>query len=225
MKTIDKILENNYKNLNGYGDSKEVRRGSGESKKTSEIKINTDKEIKHSANSTNSTQQTSNTTNIQNTTVSQPKYSMQNLLRDEDQKKVTTTSNTGYVSQNSIQSNTPSSSNTTNTGNPTPSKDGMISFKMDPNSSDLKDMKVNVNMDAETAYRLYQDNKKYLPTGQQVLSGMKTTANFAASAANTVTKDDSPLVTGNKPQTKTKDPLTSLFGLGSKATNTKKGQF
>jgi hypothetical protein len=88
-------------------------------------------------------------------------------------------------------------------------------------------MKVNVNMDAETAYRLYQENKKYLPTGQQVLAGAKASANFASKAADTLTKEDSSLVTGNKPQVKqTKnDPLTSLFGASKKDDKSKKGMF
>jgi hypothetical protein len=202
MKSIDKILENNYKNLNGYGDNPSIRRNSvdrSETKIQSEIKVNTEKEIKYNPNMNNNTL---------------PKNSMQNILREEDSKKQT------------IPTNQPSSTNQ----NPSTSKEGMISFKMDPNSSDLKDVRVNVNMDAETAYRLYQDNKKYLPTTQQVISGVKTTASFAEKTANSMNKEDPGLVTGNKQQTKTKDPLTSLFGTGgSKSTQSsqpsKKGMF
>jgi hypothetical protein len=140
---------------------------------------------------------------------------MQNILREEDQRKQTNPTN--QPSSNPAQ-------------NQSSTKDGMITFKMDPNSSDLKDMKVNVNMDADTAYRLYQENKKYLPTTQQVISGVKTTASFAEKTANSMNKEDPGLVTGNKPQTKTnKDPLTSLFGNGSKASQSsqpsKKGMF
>jgi hypothetical protein len=96
-------------------------------------------------------------------------------------------------------------------------KDPMISIKMDPNSSDLKDMKVNINMDAETAYKLYQNNKQHLPTGQQMLNGVKATANFVEKNSGALQGSEAPIVTGVKPQPKknTFDPL-SLFGLGKK---------
>jgi hypothetical protein len=123
-------------------------------------------------------------------------------------------------------------------------KEPAISIKMDPNSNDLKDMKVNVNMDAETAYNFYQSNKKYLPTTQQVMSGAKATANFVEKNSSALTSEDdtstnSSMITGNKSQSKKiNDPLTSLFGSGgnktaktnnssntSATTNTKKGMF
>lgn len=189
MKTIDKILENNYKNMNGYGDNGNVRKNSLDNKNVIEIENKTDKEIKQDVSTTKNS-------------ITQPKNSMQSLLRDEDYKKVPDNSN----NQNNQQSSNNSS---------------MITFKMDPNSNDLKDMKVNVNMDGETAYRLYQENKKYLPTTQQVISGVKATANLAEKTANSVNKDDTNMVTGNKSQNKSKDPLTSLFGGGAK----KKGMF
>jgi len=92
--------------------------------------------------------------------------------------------------------------------------DNSISIKIDPNAKDLKDVKVNVNMDAESAYKFYQNNKQHLPTGSQVLSAAKATAEFAEKANNNLNNEPN-LVTGNKPQTKkTTDPLSSSSGGG-----------
>jgi hypothetical protein len=81
--------------------------------------------------------------------------------------------------------------------------------------------KVNVNMDADTAYKLYQSNKQYLPTTQQMIQGATKTAEVVSSINN---NDD--VVTGNKapPKKGIFDPLTSLFGSGPKK-DPKKGQF
>jgi hypothetical protein len=86
-------------------------------------------------------------------------------------------------------------------------------------------------MDAESAYKLYQNNKQYLPTTQQILSGANKTAEVVQNSG--VLKDE--IVTGNKnpPKKGLLDPLTSLFGKSSKETPTvqtqqpvnKKGQF
>lgn len=106
---------------------------------------------------------------------------------------------------------------------------GNISIKFDP-AGDIKDAKLKVDMDAETAWNFYQNNKKYLPTTQQVISGAKATANFVEKTGNKLNEYDSnstqvsqnekeTLVTGNKnPQSKKQtDPLTmaNLFGLKS----------
>lgn len=86
--------------------------------------------------------------------------------------------------------------------------DNSISVKIDPNAKDLKDVKVNVNMDAESAYKFYQNNKQYLPTGAQVLQAAKSTAEFAEKANNNLNSEPN-LVTGNKPTKKNIDPLSS----------------
>ncbi len=108
---------------------------------------------------------------------------------------------------------------------------GNISIKFDP-AGDIKDAKLKVDMDAETAWNFFQNNKKYLPTTQQVISGAKATANFVEKTGNKLNEYDSnstqpsqnekekeTLVTGNKnPQSKkATDPLTmaNLFGLKS----------
>jgi hypothetical protein len=99
-------------------------------------------------------------------------------------------------------------------------KDPILTLKMDPNSTDLKDVKIGVNMDAETAYKLYQDNKQYLPSKEQMLAGAAKGADFV--------QQNNEVITGSKGDpTKKKsafDPLTSLFGFGSKKETTKEVQ-
>jgi hypothetical protein len=153
-------------------------------------------------------------TNINNTKITEkppqhkdaPKYSMQSLLRDGG--------------ANAPKEEEPKK------------KDPIVTLKMDPNSTDIKDMKIGVNMDGETAYKLYQDNKQYLPSKEQMLNGASKSADFMA--------QNSDVITGSKGDpTKKKagffDPLTSLFGAGKKTdggsssqssnTTSKKGQF
>jgi hypothetical protein len=87
-------------------------------------------------------------------------------------------------------------------------KDPILTVKMDPNSTDIKDMKIGVNMDAETAYKLYQDNKQYLPSKEQTFAAATKTADFV--------NQNSEVITGSKGNPEKKkgffDPLTSLFG-------------
>jgi hypothetical protein len=105
-------------------------------------------------------------------------------------------------------------------------REANINIQIDPNNPDLKNAKVNINMDAETAFKLYQSNKQYLPSTQQVINGVTKTAEVVSSVSS---KDD--VVTGNKPQQQSKkglfDPLTSLFGVkkDQSSTQPKKGQF
>lgn len=118
----------------------------------------------------------------------------------------------------------PSNPNPTSQSNPNPqstsdanqnkNKDGAVSIKFDE-SGNVKDVKV--DMDAETAFKFYQNNKQYLPTGQQILSAGKATANFVEKSGvleGDQEGDNKGVVTGNKapPKKNIFDPLTSLFG-------------
>jgi hypothetical protein len=175
--------------------------------------------------STNNSNNTS-TTNLKET----QKYPFQSVLREEEEKPAKIEQKKENV--------------------PQPNK-GNVSLKYDPNTNQISDVKV--DMDAETAFKLYQNNKQYLPTGQQMLSAGKATANFVEKSGmmndGYEVVDDVPdrsrsnMVTGSKAtqqQTKPKsawDPLTSLFGMGAKKetkpspgvsvdkNSTKKGQF
>jgi len=104
---------------------------------------------------------------------------------------------------------------------------GNISIKLDP-TGDIKDAKLKVDLDAETAWNFYQNNKKYLPSTQQVISGAKATANFVEKTGSKFNEYDGEdraiinsekdvLVTGNKisQNKKATDPLTmaNLFGI------------
>lgn len=92
-----------------------------------------------------------------------------------------------------------------------PQKGGMdVNFKFDPSTNQVKDINVKANIDAETAKKIYENNKEYLPTGAQVRSGLKAVGNFFGQVASNMAKDS-----GNSDQPK-KDPLSSLFGTGAK---------
>lgn len=116
-----------------------------------------------------------------------------------------------------------------------------LNFKYDPITNQVKDVNVKVDMDAETAYKLYQDNKKYLPSTQQVISGAKTTGNFIQNSG-ILNEIGSANNTSSTSQPKKKvggDPLSSFFGSAfsksgggsdksagtSSNTNNKKGMF
>ena len=190
--SIKEEVKNNSNNTNSVNNNySSHNNSSNQSSSTNRI----DQILSNKGQSTIKNNTNNNTTN---------KSSMQSYLRDEEPEKSNSNSNVNNNIKKESQS-----------------KEGMISIKMDPNSNDLKDMKVNVNMDAKTAYNLYQENKKYLPTGQQMLSGAKAVFNAAEKASNMMTQEESSsdkpenMVTGNKPQKKTvNDPLTKLFGTG-----------
>lgn len=55
-----------------------------------------------------------------------------------------------------------------------------INFKFDPTSNKVKDVNVSGQMDYDTAKTIYDNNKQYLPTGAQVMSGMKTGYNVGS---------------------------------------------
>ena len=74
-----------------------------------------------------------------------------------------------------------------------------VSLKFDPKSNQIKDVNIQANMDYDTAKKLYDQNKQYLPSGQQMLSGAKAAYKFGNKYAEEEKKK------GN-------DPLTNLFG-------------
>ena len=112
-----------------------------------------------------------------------------------------------------------------------------VDFKYDPSSNQIKDVNVKVNMDAETAFKLYQENKQYLPTTQQVISGAKTTGNFIQNTGILDEIGSNLNNNANQPKKKAVDPLSSFFGSAVKNTtssnnlkpnptgNEKKGKF
>jgi hypothetical protein len=168
-------------------------------------------QLKKSNINTNTTSNLQNKSTKEAPKVSTTQNSKISFFSDEDptQNKVTTNSN-------SYTNNLTESSNNLEKKNPD------ISFKMDPNSSDIKDMKINVNMDADAAVNFFQTNKKYLPTTQQIVSGAKSTGNFIEKNAANISRVEGEIsketvVTGGKTTAKKSgDPLSNLFGLGKK---------
>ncbi len=119
-----------------------------------------------------------------------------------------------------VNSNNPLNS-TNNRSNEVTKNTTNINFKYDPTTNQVQDVNVKVDMDAETAYKLYQDNKKYLPTTQQVISGAKTSANFVQNSG--VLNEVASTNNAQQPKKKTgaaADPLSNFFGnavFGSKS--------
>ena len=74
-----------------------------------------------------------------------------------------------------------------------------VSLKFDPKSNQIKDVNIQANMDYDTAKKLYDQNKQYLPSQQQMLSGAKAAYKFGNKYAEEEKKK------GN-------DPLSNLFG-------------
>ena len=74
-----------------------------------------------------------------------------------------------------------------------------VSLKFDPKSNQIKDVNIQANMDYDTAKKLYEQNKQYLPSQQQMLSGAKAAYKFGNKYAEEEKKK------GN-------DPLSNLFG-------------
>ena len=78
-------------------------------------------------------------------------------------------------------------------------------MKFDPNQGTISNVNVQGNIDPKDAYKFYQNNKQYMPSGQQMLNAGKTGANYY----NQVNNNNNNNSTGNK-------TLTNLFGTGKK---------
>lgn len=140
-----------------------------------------------------------------------------NLNNNNTNTRMTTGSSTSNQNQNQVSNNNVNK----NAAN--------VNFKYDPMTNQVKDVDVKINMDKETAQKLYQENKQYLPTTQQVISGAKATGNFiketgvideAAKALKNNTGGASATTSASSGTAKKAvgDPLSNFFG-------SKKGKF
>ena len=204
--------------------------------KNRDIRSNTNNILKDSksstnanANNTNTTFNNNNTTNTSNNNLINVNTNINNKTYANDVKL----SAAGNANNNNPLNNSNEvAKNTTN-----------VNFKYDPTTNEIKDVTVKVDMDAETAYKLYQDNKKYLPTTQQVISGAKTSANFVQNSGvlNEIGNANNSGATAQPKKKAGADPLSSFFGSAfskgpsgsdkgagassSSNTNSKKGMF
>jgi hypothetical protein len=103
-------------------------------------------------------------------------------------------SNTNKPNTNQQNNNLNKNNNNTNNNNQV-----NVSLKFDPKSNQIKDVNIQANMDYDTAKKLYEQNKQYLPSTQQMLSGAKTAYKYGNKYAEEEKKK------GN-------DPLSNLFG-------------
>ncbi len=168
-------------------------------------------------------------------------FLMKEELKYKDQNKISNIINDSNQNNNLIKGNTNINNRNLTDSNTSNKNMANVNLKYDPMTNQIKDLNVNVNMDAETAYKLYQENKQYLPSQQQVISGAKITGNMVQNSGilneigNKINNTNS---TAPSQQPKKKaggDPLSnnlaSFFGsgvdkssnLGSKGNNTKKG--
>ena len=163
----------------------------------------------------------------QNANANKPQQQSQPQQQQQQTQQKTTASNFFGFFGNKAQQNKPAQqqqqpntqSNTTQQQQQQqPSKGMDVNFKFDPSTNQVKDINVKANIDAETAKKFYENNKEHLPTGAQVLSGLKTVGNFFGKVASDMTKDS-----GNSNQPK-KDPLSSLFGTGPKKSDGNAGK-
>ena len=88
-----------------------------------------------------------------------------------------------------------------------------VNFKFDPSTNQVKDVNIKGNIDMDTAKKIYESTKEYLPSGEQVRSGLKAMGNFFGKVASDMAKDSG---NSNTPAQPKKDPLSSLFGTGAK---------
>jgi hypothetical protein len=160
---------------------------------------------KNTSKAPNTTINTNNTTNNNNTNKNSSNNNLINVNTNINNKTFSNVTNLSAAGNSNSNShlNGKAAKNTTN-----------VNFKYDPTTNQIKDVNVKVDMDAETAYKLCQDNKKYLPTTQQVISGAKISANFVQNSGvlNEIGNAGS---SGAATQAKKKtgvDPLSSLFG-------------
>lgn len=77
---------------------------------------------------------------------------------------------------------------------------GNIQFNYDPKTGEVGDVKVDVKMTIQDAKKLYETNKQYLPSKEQIIDGAKATNNAVQKSG----------ILENKEK---KDPLTNLFGI------------
>ena len=88
-----------------------------------------------------------------------------------------------------------------------------VNFKFDPTTNQIKDVKVQGEVDFNTMKKIYDNNKQYLPTGAQVMAGMKSAYNFVGKVVAEANKEEG----GQQQQPKkNNDPLSSLFGTGAR---------
>ena len=88
-------------------------------------------------------------------------------------------------------------------------KDLNVSLKVDPKQGTITGVNVQGNVDPKDAYKFYQNNKQYMPSGQQMLTGAQT-------GMNIYNQQQQQQQQGNKGNTGNKGGLANLFGTGKK---------
>ena len=94
-------------------------------------------------------------------------------------------------------------------GNPQQNNQMNINLGYDPNTNSITKVGVQGEVDYQTAKKIYDQNKQYLPSGQQVWNGTKAAFKFGANAASQINEANNQNAGAQK---KSADPLSSLFG-------------
>ncbi len=176
----------------------------------------------HTSNIVNTNTNTNtNTSNIKNVNTNNNLGSTSSSVKNNSELNASSnysTSNlnkSNVITQNSqntqIKPNTQSTQNTQNTQSTMNSTKGgnnnsgpKVNISIDTSKGDIPEVKGEVKMSIEDAKKLYETNKKYLPTKDQIIEGAKAT--------NEVVQKSGVLENTEKK----KDPLSSLFGFGAK---------
>ena len=191
-------------NTNSYGvpPKKETNPPPNTSKpNTSKPNISTEAKNNLFGPQTNTTSKntTSKANNLFGTNTS--KNPKNNLFGNTNNTKKTTTSNTTNLFGTPKQQNPNNNlfGNPKNEAAPQAKKDLKVGLNLD-NEGNVSGVKVQGNVDPKDAYKFYQKNKQYMPTGKQMMAGAKTANNFYQENS------------GNNNNVAKKSTLANLFG-------------
>ena len=124
------------------------------------------------------------------------------LLSNNNDKKNTTTNNNLFGPNKSTSSKSNNLFGPPPQNQQSPQNKGLnVNLKVDPKTGNIGIDKISGNIDAKDAYNFYQQNKQYMPSGQQMLQG-------AMKVNNMVNQNQ-----GNNNKSKaSNNPLANLFG-------------
>lgn len=148
-----------------------------------------------------------NTTSNVNTNKHVSSLSSSNLNKEELLKNNNDLQSTSQYSTSNLNNtvNTQSSfkaNNTNNTNNTNNNSSGpSIKIGIDTSKGDVPEIKGEIKMSVQDAKKLYDKNKQYLPTKEQIIDGAKAT-NEALQKSGILENTE-----------KKKDPLSTLFGI------------
>ena len=117
------------------------------------------------------------------------------------------TSNNNNYRNNNYNNNINTNTNTNTNNNESNGPTFNVKLGFDSNTGQVNSIKPDVKMNLNDAKNIYNANKQYLPTKDQIIDGAKTTGKYI---------EKSGVLESEPIKEKKKDPLTNLFGFGKK---------